>query len=1581
MPGGLVLEEEGRAGRSYYRQQSLAEAREEARVEIEAQRRDQHVRQAEQNEQRRTPDAWDPEYVVQAQFDFEEAFLHGRPTAWEVADLDTMYADYVRGAVTPAARIFHASAPFLLGGALAALWSVLRHPQSGPVTQARHDQALELAQPFQRPPAGGFDFTPRIEEQARFSMNMASTQMGPSVGPSLTFRATDAWGVQNLPVINWARTRGMELVTDLTEQQLLTTQGIILDALGGNLARETVAPLIELTIDLHPTQARWVQDRLARDLASGMPRQEAYIQSRAFSEQLLRQRAMTIARTEIMAAENMGQLEAWRQAARDGLLPKEARKVWVMGPGACPTCATVNGKAVKLEDPFPVVDVLVPPAHPNCRCTVGLAADRGRVADLAGINLRTHQPLAKHQPGGHDQKTHGHRGNAGGEQERIDKATARIQAALPNADLTGLSSQMSTVMKDTLDQMNDGRSVSYNAMLEAGFPRMEWDKALHGVKLKPTASELEAIADAAEHLRKVAPLAADDCKRLEFQALMDDNGMSKNLAQANWAEGGWRITYDLERTRFTLGEQFGGKQAAETTRAARLRSSSLFRQADSPRAAQNVIALHEFAHGVAMSGEASHRSMFNRGMSNTEQLLFFPSPSGLAAAPSNSTHPRSPARDYTASNPESTPIFSRPSRPVTEAVSAYALSNPGEFFAENVASLWTGINRPHYDTQHWLNEYIHYRENGRLAKAATSPMDIPEDGAIEDDFGEEPWPGWETEAETEVREIRKHSGGTGHDQKTHGNWARGSDSGIPFDGKGELRALSIPDRKAAWDALSVKERDAQANPVKTIGDRITEVTKPLGDWGDSGDLKADVAARVKKAGDLIPADSQKLISDHMQQLADELAASGVDAKLARKITTEATDALIAQDYESLGRTLGDHGARHLMQDADYTMAQMRELSTLHPALDSPEMRAAAILTAVYHDAGYMTPPSRAFLDEGHPRWSQDYFDAKIGADIEAAFGRGTRDLVSLTIASHDSIRMDWVKRPFSSAFRLSDNLGLFHAEKLPPFMHAVPRNVGVIARLGRDLAQPNADVGAAVRRAQSEARANIQAQPGLSSQQRLRMLDAVEEISPILPKLSLGMVGGRLTGFTWNQRTGTMEATAQRSREADDISRVIDVGQRQFIKLAETYHVDPASVRQDNRMDFDADGDGVPDFSLTITGQLLKHLRGQHDQKSHGRRGAGGGSPMMHSSQGMDGLGEAQRKAITDAMAERGVTQESLDAQIQKLAELAMSTEGVPATWDGAVELGKDWYGIQADRVMEVFKDEYGLDLPESVAFALVASLSPNLDWDAVRVTDGKYVEINAPLAAHMAKVWMDRYNIDVPINEEAARLLNEHGANVKAGTTIKLGSLTTDQAAIVMASHLGKLGEDGQMHPDSKGKWSGGVLQREGWNTTIQAYSSNYRRALAILDTHLNGGDTAAAIDRGLNGPKIRNFYNSFVTRGEWPGGVIDAWMLRAMIPEGARWPTENPGKGIPNTGPVRRPGHGWLDGDPKPSASVLGTPERTPGGRNTPSDWVHNAGVHPMFQEALLREARNRKMRVSDLQAIIWYYMRGPDGRGRHF
>lgn len=59
-------------------------------------------------------------------------------------------------------------------------------------------------------------------------------------------------------------------------------------------------------------------------------RLEAWVER--YRQRLLRQRAVLIARTEILAASNAGQLELWRQAVRDGQLGAGALKRWVVTP-------------------------------------------------------------------------------------------------------------------------------------------------------------------------------------------------------------------------------------------------------------------------------------------------------------------------------------------------------------------------------------------------------------------------------------------------------------------------------------------------------------------------------------------------------------------------------------------------------------------------------------------------------------------------------------------------------------------------------------------------------------------------------------------------------------------------------------------------------------------------------------------------------------------------------------------------------------------------------------------------------------------------------------------------------------------------------------------------------------------------------------------------------------------------------------------------------------------------------------------------------------------------------------------------
>lgn len=88
-------------------------------------------------------------------------------------------------------------------------------------------------------------------------------------------------------------------------------------------------------------------------------------------------RADVIARTETMRASNEGQSQLWGQAVDAGLLTGLEQKEWITTPDdrLCPICEPMDGETVGLNERFSVEGDSIdgPPAHPSCRCTLGLS--------------------------------------------------------------------------------------------------------------------------------------------------------------------------------------------------------------------------------------------------------------------------------------------------------------------------------------------------------------------------------------------------------------------------------------------------------------------------------------------------------------------------------------------------------------------------------------------------------------------------------------------------------------------------------------------------------------------------------------------------------------------------------------------------------------------------------------------------------------------------------------------------------------------------------------------------------------------------------------------------------------------------------------------------------------------------------------------------------------------------------------------------------------------------------------------------------------------------------------------------------
>lgn len=186
-----------------------------------------------------------------------------------------------------------------------------------------------------------------------------------------------AFDVTNPEAVRWARTRSARLVREITTETRQAIREMVGRAFTEGLPPRELAKLVRDAVGLTSRDADAVLNRFMRLQAEGRPAAQVYRMSRAYADRLHRRRALTIARTETMAASNEGQDRLWRQAMRAGHLDPTMRRMWITTAlESCERCEPLDGTTAGMNESF-ASGVMRPPLHPNCRCTVGLV-DGGR---------------------------------------------------------------------------------------------------------------------------------------------------------------------------------------------------------------------------------------------------------------------------------------------------------------------------------------------------------------------------------------------------------------------------------------------------------------------------------------------------------------------------------------------------------------------------------------------------------------------------------------------------------------------------------------------------------------------------------------------------------------------------------------------------------------------------------------------------------------------------------------------------------------------------------------------------------------------------------------------------------------------------------------------------------------------------------------------------------------------------------------------------------------------------------------------------------------------------------------------------
>lgn len=179
---------------------------------------------------------------------------------------------------------------------------------------------------------------------------------------------------------------GAEFAANMTITQKNALQAMISQAIqheamtADNLAR-LMRPVIGLTVpqakaNFNFWQAAW-QAGIESGLSARAAEERAYRMARNYAARQHQYRASVIARTELVTAYNYAAYETTQEAIRSGLLGA-CNKIWVTAGDSkvCPFCHGLDGTSVGMNGRFDIrignrtVNVLYPPAHPQCRCAV-----------------------------------------------------------------------------------------------------------------------------------------------------------------------------------------------------------------------------------------------------------------------------------------------------------------------------------------------------------------------------------------------------------------------------------------------------------------------------------------------------------------------------------------------------------------------------------------------------------------------------------------------------------------------------------------------------------------------------------------------------------------------------------------------------------------------------------------------------------------------------------------------------------------------------------------------------------------------------------------------------------------------------------------------------------------------------------------------------------------------------------------------------------------------------------------------------------------------------------------------------------
>lgn len=229
------------------------------------------------------------------------------------------------------------------------------------------------------------DYTLLVNES--FSKVWESAMEAGSHGQPILDGKNFSFDFANANATKWIYDRGSQFVTNCTDIQKQAISTMLLRGMEQQQTVDEIATNIRACIGLtrgQATAAMNYYDNVKKQLRDQHPNMwnstietKAKRQAQMYAERLHRQRAMTIAQTEMAFAYNQGTDLSMRQAYAENLVGAY-KKVWTTSGDdrVCSTCEALDGKTVGMEGDFGFGrglfdgDGELPPAHPRCACAI-----------------------------------------------------------------------------------------------------------------------------------------------------------------------------------------------------------------------------------------------------------------------------------------------------------------------------------------------------------------------------------------------------------------------------------------------------------------------------------------------------------------------------------------------------------------------------------------------------------------------------------------------------------------------------------------------------------------------------------------------------------------------------------------------------------------------------------------------------------------------------------------------------------------------------------------------------------------------------------------------------------------------------------------------------------------------------------------------------------------------------------------------------------------------------------------------------------------------------------------------------------